>query len=322
MPFSKLETIPGLVALESQWQEELGDLYPAFNSLCLQPASWQKRSVPCPRGCGCDHEVVHRPDGSGTVGVCRCPTAGCPDIPLSPSDLTPLEVSWTKLGYAVCGAFGLARRQAWISDTTYQIGSWSTDAVPVILTIQWNSGGFRRVVAESAADLRRRFILLAPTSDFLDAHCKRRLENHGAAFFALNSHTLLTAHGTLQPIGVPGELFAQFTPQPKETDMDVAQRAFGMVARLDMDNGLKPPTLLTVFRHYCIEELSMGKIALKYGCSRQTVGRRVDLIRKRIGVHPDQLRRLSPHIAKLEETIKDPRAKRSKPGAHLDEQED
>jgi hypothetical protein len=62
--------------------------------------------------------------------------------------------------------------------------------MPAILTIQVQRSVFRRAVAELAAELRQPFMLFAPTSDFLDA-ISQSLENHGAAFFALNSHAIL-----------------------------------------------------------------------------------------------------------------------------------
>ena len=57
----------------------------------------------------------------------------------------------------------------------------------------------------------------------------------GAAFFALDSHVVLTEHGTLRSIRSPGELFAQFTPQPKELEVDVAARSFALVRKLDTE---------------------------------------------------------------------------------------
>ena len=52
---------------------------------------------------------------------------------------------------------------------TCQIGSWSADAVPVLLTLQTDRHVFRNVLAELALRLKTRFILFAPTADHLDA---------------------------------------------------------------------------------------------------------------------------------------------------------
>jgi hypothetical protein len=322
MLWSFLEAIPDLVASEAQWRDSLGDNYAAFNALCLQRAAWGIRSVRCPR-CGCDHAVVPRPDGAGAVAICRCKPRVCADFLLSERDIVPLEVSLARLGIGPCKALDLANRLAELGTPgTFQFGSWSSAAVPAIMTIQFQKSAFRGAVAELAALLRQPFLLFAPTADFLDATAKSILENHGAGFFPLDSSVLLTAHGTLQPTRTPGELFARFTPQPADVDVDVARRAFALVRNLDTDQPLEPPTLLTVFRLYSIEEWSMERIAHKFDCSRPTVGRRLKLIHAKTGIHPLQLRRLSPHIARLEDSINDPRAARPDRREHLDEGEE
>jgi len=323
-PWLSLESIPGLVALEPVWRRMVGDQFDAFSSLCLQPASWTVRRLPCPLQCGCEHLVIPRHDGTGALAVCRCSPPVCPDIPLTRAQITPLEVSRLRLGQALCSAFGLRPRHTELGNipSTFQFGVWSADTIPAILTIQVQNSVFRRAVAELAAQLRRPFLLFAPTSDFLDAPSQAILQNHGAGFFALDSRVILTAHGTLQPVGPPGELFARFTPQPKEPDLDVARRAFALVQNLDSEKPLKPPALLAVFRHYCIEELSASRIARKYDCSKPTVLRRLALIRLRIGLDPLQLRRLSPHIAKLEDSFHDPNAPGIHPKSLLDESDE
>jgi hypothetical protein len=322
-PWFTLEAVPGLLAVESDWKRMIGPSFEAFKALCLEPSSFQVRSVRCPRVCGCDHRVVAGHDGVGALGVCRCEPPVCPDIPLSSADLTALKVNQARLGRALCKAFGFAVRHAVLpSPNTFQFGAWSSDAVPAILTIQVQNSVFRRVVAELVANLRRSFILFAPTSDFFDAPSQSILENHGAAFFGLDSHVTLTDQGTLHATRPPGELFARFTPQPKDIDLDVAIRACALVHALDTDKPLKRPSVLTVFRHYCIDELSYARIAGKYECSRPTIVRRMALIRKKTGLGPEQLRRLSPHIAKLEDAARDSRAAHIRPQAMGESEDD
>ena len=316
------EAVPGLVALEAVWQRIAGEQFEALRLLCLEPSACQVRRVPCPAGCGCNHAVIPRHDGTGAVGVCCCREARCADIPLTLQEFTPLEVSRARLGRALCKAFGLASRQAdLLSPGTFQFGSWSTNAVPAILTLQVQRPAFRRVVAEIAAELRQPFMLFAPTSDFVDAPAKAILENHGAAFFALKNNVLLTEHGTLQATRAPGELFARFTPQPKESDVDVAVRAFALVRSLRTAKPLQPP-LFDVFCLYCIEERSAAQIAQKCQCSKPTILRRLQLIQNRVGVDPRQLRRLSPHLAKLQDTLKDSRATQIRPESALEQEEE
>jgi hypothetical protein len=308
-PWLTLESISGLVAIEPVWRKMLGDQFAAFKTLCLQLSSWKVRYYPCPHGCGCEHVVIPRHDGTGALAVCRCVPGACPDIPLTTAEISPYEVNLLQLGQALCKAFGFPRRHADLGiPFTFQFGSWSTDSVPAILTIQVRNSAFRSAVAELAAQLRQPFLLFAPTSDFLDAPSQAILQNHGAAFFALDTHVVLKPEGTLQPTRPPAELFARFTPQPKEADLDLARRVFAVVQNLDTEKPLQPPTLLAVFRQYCIEELSASAIAREYKCSKPTILRRLALIRLRTGLDPLQLRRLSPHIAQLEDSFTDSRA--------------
>jgi hypothetical protein len=308
-PWLSLESIPSLVALEATWRRLVGEQFEPFKALCLQPASWTVRRYPCPGHCGCDHLVIPRHDGTGALAACRCDPPSCPDIALSLQEITPLEVSRSRLGRALCAAFGFERHFAELDiPNTFQFGAWSTACVPAFLTVQAQSSGFRRVVAELAARLRRPFLLFAPTSDFVDAPAQAILQNHNAGFFALDTHVILTEQSTLQPTCSPGEMFSWFTPQPKEADQDLARRAFALVENLDTEKPLRPPSLLTVFRYYCIEELSATSIARKCRCSKPTVLRRLALIQTRTGLDPQQLRRLSPHIANLEDSLADSRA--------------
>jgi DNA-directed RNA polymerase specialized sigma24 family protein len=71
---------------------------------------------------------------------------------------------------------------------------------------------------------------------------------------------------------------------------------------------MKAPSVLTVFRLYCMEELTSDQIARKTGCSKTTVVSRLRLIRKKIGVDPASLRRFSSHLQKIEQDISDSRA--------------
>src|SRR5207253_8462211 len=74
---------------------------------------------------------------------------------------------------------------------------------------------------------------------------------------------------------------------------DVARGAFALVQKLDLETLSSPPTLLTVFRMYCIEVLSAELIAKKCQCSKSTVLRRLRFIGTKTGMHPDQFRMVS-----------------------------
>jgi hypothetical protein len=284
-PWRSLQAFPSFCAVPFAWRERTGELFPAFRSLFL--------------------------DSTAAIAACQCKPSRCPDIPLTIDDITGLELNLPRLGRTLAKTLGLVPKFAQLPPpATFQFGAWSADAVPAILTVQYLFPYFRRALAEVAALLTGPFILVAPTNDFFDAQCQVILDSHRAAFFPLETTVIIKPDGTLHPVKPPGELFAQFTPQPKEIDQTVAQRAFALIQQLEVDSATKPPTPLTVFRLYCIEEMSMERIALKCGCSIGTVANRLNLIRTRTRMEPQALRRISIHMSKMETDITDPRAER------------
>jgi hypothetical protein len=305
-----LESNRGLTAVAACWRQRVGVQFDVFKTAFLQRAPGVGRGMPCPRGCACTHEIVQEGDAS-LRALCRCEPPNCPDIPLAPEDVVLFELSWNKLARALCNVFALDHKPADLGLlNTRQIGSWSVDAVPVILTIQHERAWFRTVLLELIARLRGRFILLAPTAKNLDAVCVELLESANAGFFALDACLTLTEEGALRLSGsrAPGEIFSKFTPQPKDVDEDLATRAFALVQQLESDRPTKPPTALTVFRLYCIEGRSAADIARKFHCTRVTVARRLRLIELKTRIKPDQLRKISAHLEKTEASFADPRA--------------
>ena len=113
----------------------------------------------------------------------------------------------------------------------------------------------------------------------------------------------------LEPLRPAAELFAAFTPQPKDLDESVARRAFALVQQLDTGSSLPPPSLMTVFHLYCVQALSTDQVARKCACSKATVLNRLARIREKTGIDPSHLRTLSPQIAQVEDQLSDPRAR-------------
>ncbi|HEV2208997.1 MAG TPA: hypothetical protein VG167_09505, partial [Verrucomicrobiae bacterium] len=217
--WSSLEWLPGQTAIPAVWHDYLGESFNHFKNLCLQQDPILPKFVTCPRQCGCRHYIIHRHDKSAAVGVCICDTHHCPDIPLTIEEITPFVVDWHRLGYAISRALNCTPGITTLCPAnTKQIGSWSTAAVPLILTVQHDRPPFRSAVAELAASIHRPFILLTPTMALPDAVCLAYLHDAGAALFDLQSILTFTPSGALVPLKTPGELFAQFTPQPKEID--------------------------------------------------------------------------------------------------------
>jgi len=313
----------GTGAIPSVWRERAGEQFDTIRSAFLQPRPEPAKSFPC-RKCGCAHNVtIYAPDD--IIAVCACESWNCDDMILTPADIEVLELNWAKLGRALCKAFGLDARTAdlGLADTV-QIGSWSCDAVPVILTIQRERYDFQHVVAMLAARLRKKFILLAPTSRNLDATSHELLANFGAEFFALDTHLTLTDHGAFHSRTTPGELFAKFTPQPNDAvDENDARRAFAIMDKLDTESRRKAPSVLTVYRMYCREILSARESAKRCRCSVGTILDRLRMIHAATGLSLVALRSLSPHIERVRESLTDSRARNvhAKSALYGDDQE-
>jgi hypothetical protein len=296
--WSALEQMPGLNAIPAAWTRLMGPAFETLKAPFFRQQAELARACFCEK-CYCAHEVVTRypaPSGLSPLrAVCRCETGSCPDISLTPADLEIWELSWPSLGRALCRALGLDSRSGeLLVYSTRQIGSWSGDAVPVFLSIQTEPEDLRGAVAELVARLQHPFILLAPTATHLNATCRELLAHAQAGFFPLDSTVLFTEHATFRPARAPGELFARFNPQP-ETSLpeDAARKAMAIIKTLDFG---PPPTPLTVFRLYCIENLAIPRIVSDLESSRATIFRRLHDLRQATGKAPAELRALSNYF--------------------------
>lgn len=301
-----LETPPGFAAVAAVWKARR--VLPEGLPL-LQMQTGLAGSYPCPWGCGCAHQVFPSAKGRWS-GVCQCGTWRCPDLDLVEEDLQVWEVSWPRLARALCRAFDLACR---LCDPGIpglrQVGTWSVEGVPVFLVLHEEPAGFAQAVAELCVRFSRKLILFAPTAELLDVRTEEMLRRMDAAFFALSACAVLTPAGTLAPAKRPGELFAAFQPAGVEPGREAARAAFEIVRKFQMPR-LRPPDLITIFRLYCIEQLSPVRIARQVGCSRSTVFLRLKLLQQKTGMDPDRLRAYSPFLAEVERSLSDPRARR------------
>ena len=250
---------------------------------------------------------------------CRCDDdAGCPDLILQPAEIELWILPIPRFARALCRALNLNAQFADLrlvngssNASTWQIGSWSTDAVPVILTIQPDTERIVRAIIELTGRFhQRRFILLGPTSRNLDAHCIDLLGRSGSEFFPLEANLVLTHNAILQCTRTPGELFAKFSPAPKEQiDDQMARQLFAMIRSLDAERGMRkaPPSM--VLRLYCIEELEANEIARRLKCARSLIYSRLGLLRRKLGRDPAELRRYSTHFEQIEASMSDSRAR-------------
>jgi hypothetical protein len=300
-----------LGAVAATWRARLGGHAEPFAAAFLQRAAKPAGAVPCPRHCGCAHEVVQVRPGE-LVGVCRCDSWACEDVVLGPEDIAVWELSWSRLGRALCRALGLQVKAADLNlRHTRQIGSWSAEAVPVVLTVQMTRRDLGVVIGTLAARLRQPFILLSPTAGNLDALGKELLANVGAGFFDLDSIVALTPEGTLRCLRPPGELFVRFNPQATEPlAEEAARQAFALVRALDAATPARKAPLYTVFRLYCVEGLTIAQVARNCRCARSLIFLRLTALARKLGAHPRTLRQYSSHFERIEETLSDSRARR------------
>jgi hypothetical protein len=277
-PFSVLEIIPGLCAMPVAWRDHLGPYYEGFRSRFLRP----------------------------NPGLCPTVTA----ISALP-DTVPLHLSWADFGPAIASSLGCTPK---IYETglpnTWQVGSWSTDSVPLLLSVNTDPLPFRLAVAGLVARLRQPFILFAPTTAHLDAFSQEMLNRDGAAFFALETHLRLNERGSLLAAQPPGELFQRFNPEPKEPlAEDVARRTFELIKELETASPAKGLSIMKVFRLYCVDALSAEQIARRCKSSKTTVLRRLQAVHTRTGIPPERLRHLCSHYEKLPRPVHDDRAR-------------
>ena len=303
-----LENVRGLVGVPALWQSWLGGEFAAFNRAYLRKRPGRAESYPCARGCGCAHELVPRADGS-FVAVCACDPADCEDFGVTLADAALLELNWARLGCALCGALKCDGRDTELGAGVRQIGAFSSAAVPVVLSVQDDRDDFRQALAGVVARLGGPFILLTPTSRFVDASGLEMLRGARAECFDLETHVLLMGSGALQAKTNPVELFAAFLPGAREpAPEDVARRLFALVEELESEGKWRKAPVTKVFHLYCVKGLSRAKVAEGCGCVPGLVTLRLKLIEKKLGRKPIDLRELSSHFEEIEDAVSDSKA--------------
>jgi len=96
----------------------------------------------------------------------------------------------------------------------------------------------------------------------------------------------------------------------EETSRTIAFRAFELATRFDERDKKKAPAHVTVLRLYCCDELSVGKIAAKCGCSKGTVMARKKDLEAQLGISLEAFRRHSAMLKEAAETAEYSKAKK------------
>lgn len=293
----------------AEWANWSGDQFGPLRSAYLRDAQKRAGFIPCPQGCGCEHEVVPRAGGK-LAAVCRCEPWNCEDFAVTAEQAALLKLNTAKLGRDIAKAFGCDGASCTaLCAGTRQVGSFGGSAVPVVLTIQSERTGFARAVTQLVAQLREQFILLAPTSRFLDGISLGLLKQAKAGFFDLESHLFFLPDGKLQARKSGGELFSPYAPKDSEpVAEDQARQLFALVEKLESGRRLKNPSVMEVFRLYCIKGKTTDQIVSGGRYSKGTIVNRLKVIRRATGKDPDELRAFSPYLQRIEETITDSRA--------------
>ncbi|HLP76875.1 MAG TPA: hypothetical protein VK327_08140 [Candidatus Paceibacterota bacterium] len=105
---------------------------------------------------------------------------------------------------------------------------------------------------------------------------------------------------TLKSEMLKGEMEPEVCPTVSE---DVARSAFALLQKLELDAPLKAPSVLTVFRLYCVDGYSAEQVARKCRCGKATVIRRLQFIEARTGVKAEQFRAMSGHLQQIDDDL-------------------
>jgi hypothetical protein len=309
--WSCLENIPSLTAVPVVWQSWLGDNFVPFSQAFLRKLPRRATSYPCARECGCFHQIIERPDGS-LIGVCRCDPWNCDDFAISLTEAALLELNWSRLGRAISAALGCDPRETDLGIYgARQIAAFSAAAIPVVLIIQDSKEHFNYALMSAAARLGERFIILAPTSRFLDGPTTGLLKTGRAGFFDLNSHISMLPNGTLQARKTAGELFSPLLPATAEpTSANTALQLFALVEALDSENPLRKAPTITVFRLSFVQGLPRKAVAKQCDCVPSLITLRIREIETKLGRKRSELLQFSSHFQAIEDSLSDPRARR------------
>ena len=292
----------------AEWAKFSGEDFVTLRAAFLSDTQSRAKFLPCPHGCGCEHEIFER--GGKLVAICRCEPCSCDDFTVTPTAAALLALNRSKLGREICRAFEGTPKETDLGIAgAKQIGSFGNGALPLVLVVRTDTESFANAVAQLVARLPGQFVLLTPTRRWVNGNVLAWLKTTKAGCFDLESTLVFLPSGKLQARKSGGELFSPFLPTATQpTDEVQARQLFALVEKMESDRRLKNPSVMEVFRLYCIKGKTTDQIVDICKTSKGTVINRLDVIREVTGKDPKELQAFSPYLQRIEESITDARA--------------
>jgi|GEM_PF-6174807 len=103
---------------------------------------------------------------------------------------------------------------------------------------------------------------------------------------------------------------------------EVARQAFALLQKLELDAPLKAPSVLTVFRLYCVDGYSAERVARKCRCAKGTVMSRLRFIETVTQTKPEEFRAVSGHLQQMEDDLRSSGAREIYRRGLVDDRED
>ena len=305
-----LELLAGGNHVAAEWAKLSGEQFAPLRSAFLCDTQKRARFIPCPHGCGCEHEIVVRAGGK-LAALCRCEPWNCDDITLTSDDVVMWQINRAKFGRAVAKAFDCDAKDADLRiPGTRQVASFGSAAMPVVLTIQHDRANFASAVVQLVATLKECFILLAPTSRFLDGNTRALLKGAKAGFFDLASNLVLLPGGNLHAPKKAGVLFSPFLPENESAVTESeAKKVFALMKSLDLGTKYRKAPLEKVFRLLVLEDRTQEYAARKCNCSEPLISLRVRQIEAKMKHPLAELKGFASRLADMSAPVEDSRAR-------------
>lgn len=198
--WSALYSLPGLVAVESEWRMLTGDDFVTARRF-LRPGREYAQSVPCTNTppCRCRHGVEEYSDGT-LEAVCRCEFADCAPFEVSREAALIHELDMRLLCLKVAKAMALEIVTSPLHGVShaYHMGNYRpTNArkFPVYLIMVGSKAGLEKAILEVLCGCSDPPIILYPADRPFSTQCRIALEHARAMFLPLGDALSVDAKG-------------------------------------------------------------------------------------------------------------------------------